>query len=84
MTSKSRHYINQNSLNLLCHALVCLYPICSNLIRGYTHKKIIQRLMNVQKKLIRLIAFKPYTEHTKPIFRQLEILNIEQIYKIIF
>ena len=35
--------------------------------------------MNVQKKLIRLIAFKPYTEHTKPIFRQLEILNIEQI-----
>ena len=35
--------------------------------------------MNVQKKLIRLIVFKPYTEHTKPIFRQLEIPNIEQI-----
>ena len=31
------------------------------------------------KKLITLIAFKPYTEHTKPIFIQLEILNIEQI-----
>ncbi len=31
------------------------------------------------KKVIRLITFKPCTEHSEPVFKDLRILNIEQI-----
>ena len=35
--------------------------------------------MRIQKKIVRLITFKPYSEHTETIFKNLEILNVYQI-----
>jgi hypothetical protein len=76
--SKSRHYINMNARKLLYYALVYPYLIYCNLIWGNTYKTRIQRLVSIQKKIMRLITFKFYLEHTEPIFRDLEILSIEQ------
>ena len=36
-------------------------------------------MLNVQKKIIRLITFKSYLEHTEPLFHKLKILNIFKI-----
>ena len=35
--------------------------------------------MNLQKKIVRLMTFNSYLEHTKPIFKELGILNIFKI-----
>jgi hypothetical protein len=35
--------------------------------------------MNIQKKIVRLMTFKSYLEHTEPIFRELGILDIFKI-----
>ena len=35
--------------------------------------------MNVQKKIVRLICFKSYTDHSEPLFLDLKILNIYKI-----
>ena len=35
--------------------------------------------MNVQKKIVRLMTFNSYMEHSKPIFENLKILNIFKI-----
>ena len=35
--------------------------------------------MNIQKKIVRLMTFKSYLEHTEPIFCDLKILNIYKI-----
>jgi hypothetical protein len=35
--------------------------------------------MNIQNKIVRLIAFKSYHKHTKSIFKNLNLLNIFQI-----
>jgi hypothetical protein len=39
----------------------------------------IEKLFRIQKKIIRLMKFKSYTKHTKPLFNDLKILNIFKI-----
>ena len=77
--SKIRHFTNLNTLKLVYYALVYPYLIYGNLIWGNTYKKRLQKLMNIQKKIIRLMTFKSYTEHSEPLFNKLNILNIKKI-----
>ena len=35
--------------------------------------------MNIQKKIVRLMTFKSYSEHTEPIFSDLKILNLQKL-----
>jgi hypothetical protein len=66
-------------LHLIYYALVYPYLIYGNLIWGSTYKTRIQKVMNVQKKIIRLMTFKSYSEHSETIFKNLKILNIYQV-----
>ena len=77
--SRIRHYTTLNSLKLIYYALVHPYLIYGNLIWGNTYKSRIQKLMKIQKKIVRLMTFKSYFEHTEPIFQELQILNIYKV-----
>ena len=77
--SKIRHFTNLNTLILVYYALVYPYLIYGNLIWGNTYKKRLHKLMNIQKKIIRLMTFKSYTEHSEPLFNKLNILSIKKI-----
>ena len=70
-----RHFINLKALKLIYYALVYPYLIYGNLIWGNTYKKRTQKLVNIQKKIIRLMTFNSYFEHTEPIFKY-KIINI--------
>ncbi len=37
---------------------------------------LLQTLLNIQKKIIRLMTFRSYLEHTEPLFKELNILDI--------
>ena len=37
------------------------------------------KLVNIQKKVVRLMTFKSYSEHTEPIFNDLKILNLSKL-----
>ena len=77
--SEIRHFTNLNALKLIYYSLVYPYLIYGNLIWGNTYKTRLKKVMNIQKKLMRLITFKSYSEHTESIFKKLEILNIYQV-----
>jgi hypothetical protein len=77
--SRILHFTNLNALKLIYYALVYPYLIYGNLIWGSTYKTRIQKVMNVQKKIIRLMTFKSYSEHSETIFKNLKILNIYQV-----
>ena len=77
--SRMRYYITLNSLKLIYYALVYPYLIYGNLIWGNTYKSRIQKSMKIQKKIVRLMTFKSYFEHTEPIFQELQILNIYKV-----
>ena len=76
---KIRHFVTRNTGKLIYYALVYPYLIYGNLIWGNTYKTRIQKIMNIQKKIVRLITFKSYLEHTEPIFKELGILDIFKI-----
>ena len=77
--SRIRHFTNLNSLKLIYYALVYPYLTYGNLIWGNADKSHIQKLVNIQKKVVRLMAFKSYSEHTEPIFNDLKILNLSKL-----
>ena len=79
LIAKLRHYTNKNTLKLIYYALVYPYLTYGNLVWGNTYPTRLQKILNIQKKIIRLISFKSYLEHTEPLFQNLKILNIFKI-----
>jgi hypothetical protein len=77
--AKLRHYINRNTLKLIYYALAYPYLTYGNLFGGNTYPTRLQKLMNVQKKIVRLICFKSYLDHSEPLFLDLKILNVYKI-----
>jgi hypothetical protein len=77
--AKIRHFVTRNTGKLIYYALVYPYLIYGNLIWGNTYKTRIQKIMNIQKKILRLMTFKSYLEHIEPIFKELGILDIFKI-----
>ena len=55
--SRVRHF----TLKLIYYTLLYPCQIYGNLIWGNTYKTRIQKLMRIQKKIVRLITFKPYS-----------------------
>jgi hypothetical protein len=79
LIAKLRHFTNRNTLKLIYYASAYPYLTYGNLVWGNTYPTRLQRLMNVQKKIVRLICFKSYTDHSEPLFLDLKILNIYKI-----
>ena len=77
--SRIRHFTNLNSLKLIYYALVYPYLTYGNLLWGNTYKSRFQKLVNIQKKIVRLMTFKSYFDHSEPIFNDLQILNLYKI-----
>ena len=73
LIAKLRHFTNKNTSKLIYCALVYPYLTYGNLVRGNTYPTRLQKLLNVQKKIVRLICFKSYMDHSEPIFLQLKI-----------
>ena len=59
--------------------MVYPYLTYGNLIWGNAYKSHTQKLVNIQKKIVRLMTFKSYSEHTEPIFNDLKILNLQKL-----
>ena len=68
-------------LKSLYHSLVYPYYTYCNLIWGSAPSSHINSLVILQKKCIRIISKTGYLEHTEPLFKELKLLNVDQIYK---
>ena len=76
--SKLRYYINLSTLKNLYYALIGLHPfsIYGMLVWGYTFRATLHPLVILQKRMIRIITFTNYYEHTSPLFKSLNIMKI--------
>ena len=73
LIAKLRHYTNKNTLKLIYYALVYPYLTCGNLLWGNTYHS------KLQKKIVTLISFKSYLEHSNLLFWTLKLLDIFKI-----
>ena len=55
MIAKLRHYTNKNTLKLIYYALVYPYLTYGNLVWDNTYRTRLQKLLKIQKKIVRLI-----------------------------
>ena len=81
LIAKLRHFTNENTLKfcILCTGLSISHVRKPSLEKCIVYPTRLQKLLNVQKKIVRLINFKSYMDHSEPSFKYLKILNIYQI-----
>ena len=77
-----RYIFPKKILKLIYMSLIYSYLNYCNIIWGGAYDIVLQPLYILQKKAIRLISNSHYLEHTEPLFKSLELLNIYQIFKL--
>ena len=77
--AKARHYLSLRTLKAIYDTMVWPYLTYCNMIWSSTYQIRLKPLFLTQKKLVRLTTFTKYNEESKPIFRQLNLLNIHEL-----
>ena len=81
LLGRLKHTFPKTILKTLYATLILPYFNYCNLIWGAADKTCIQNLVVLQKKAVRVISKVNYLEHTDPLFKALEILNLVNTYK---
>ena len=77
-----RYCYPQNVLKMIYMSLIYSHINYCNLIWGAAEDGIIEPLFLLQKKAIRIITQSHYLEHTAPLFENLKLLTVYQVYKL--
>ena len=78
----TKHLLSQSNLKIIYYSLIHPYLTYGILLWGNAYKKHIQKVLILQKKAIRSITNSTYNEHTAPLYKQLMIPILNDIYKI--
>ena len=76
-----RHKINIKLLRTIYNTLILPHFTYCITLWGNTFKKYIHQLTLLQKRIIRIITFSGFLDHTAPLFSYLKILHFENLYK---
>ena len=77
--SKARKKLHRSSLINLYYAFAYPYFIYCNVVWGKNYTTTLDRLILLQKKLIRIVTCSPFRAHTEPLFFANRILNVTDI-----
>ena len=77
--NKLKSYLPKHILCTIYNSLILCNLNYGNLVWGHNCK----RLFKIQKKAVRVITQSKYISHTEPIFKELRLLKLEDIHKII-
>ena len=76
---KIRHYVPLEILKQLYYSLFHSFVSYGITVWGLTYKSFVQKLIVIQKKIVRVMTFNKMNAHTNPIFIKLGFLKIEDI-----
>ena len=71
-----RKFVPVDVLKILCYSLFYSLISYGITVWGFTYKSYIQELAVIQKTIVRVMTFKKQTQHSDPIFSQLEFLKL--------
>ena len=74
--NKLKHIFPQHILSTIYNSLIQPHLIYGLYLWGLNCK----RLKILQKKSIRVLAFKPYLSHSTPVFKDMKILQLDDLY----
>ena len=79
---KIRYLLPSDVLLCLYNALFMSFLQYGITVWGQTHKLYLDPVIKLQKRAIRAISFQPYLSHTLPIFKDLKILRLCEIFEL--
>jgi len=79
---KTKHLLKKNHLLTLYYALIYPYLDYGITLWGSTHTSYVNTLFIKQKKAIRIITGAKYNEHTNPLFKELNLLKLNDLYEL--
>ena len=77
---QGKFYLSKLALRTLYYSLVYPYLHYCITVWGSTYPSNLNRIILLQKRVIRIIDKKPFDAHADPIFKELMILKFESIY----
>ena len=77
--SKLRHTLPQSVLLMLYNTLILPFLSYCNIVWANTYPTKLHRLNFLQKRVVRNITLSHYQSHSRPLFKQLNILNVYQL-----
>ena len=81
LIAKARKVLDTNSLIQLYYSFVYSYIQYGTIVWGTANANILNKVIVLQKKIIRMICGLRRREHTSPLFKKHKILKLEDIYK---
>ena len=79
MLSRLKYFLPQKILKMIYNSLFLAHLNYGITAWGFNSCK---RLVNLQKKAIRIISRSKYLSHTSPLFRQLNLLKLDDLFKL--
>jgi len=80
--SRIRHYVPRSILILLYNTLILPHLTYCVEIWGNAYPTLLSPLLRLQKRIVRLITFSEFYAHSAPLFRQLGILELNNLCKL--
>ena len=78
---KARRILGIDSLVTLYNTLIKRYFSYCITLWGNIFKTHLKKLEILQKKIVRLLSFSDYNAHTMPLFRRLNLMTLNEMYK---
>ena len=75
--SKIRPYVNLKTLTNLYYSLIYPFLIYGITAWGNTYKSTLTPIITLQKRVLRIITFSNYNDHSIPLFKALEIIKFQ-------
>ena len=79
LLSKIRYFVNLNTLINLYYSLIYPFLIYGIVAWGNTYTSTLNPIFILQKRVIRILTFSDYKEHTNPLFKTLAILKLPDL-----
>jgi len=78
--TKVRHFLPSKTLVTLYYTLIYPYITYCHLVWGKASHAQLNKLILLQKKVVRIISFSGFQDHSLPLFHNLKILPIDEMY----
>ena len=80
--NRVKHSLNRKHLRILYYSIVHPHLIYGLPIWGNTYQVHLSRIIILQKKIIRTITGAQYDAHSEPLFKSVNILKLQDLYKL--
>ncbi len=80
--NRVKHTLNRKHLKILYYSLVHPHLLYGLPIWGNTYQVHLSKIIILQKKTIRTITGAKYNDHSEPLFKNLNILKLQDMYKL--